>query len=415
MDIHKAYSFKDLHSNKSFFIAIGVVAAVGMVFIFYNLNSPAGANANHNKPPRLSGSASFLKSKADTTNFIKFGNINTAAPDTSGDSITYIPPPPDKLFRDGFFKHKPQNQPHRYAAIQGYRPQRRSGYVPPQPRRRNSSKENDLEKARKSNMMIGGKRPRNISARMGSDNPPAGSKYLREAEHRKNHVLLPPQRAGGGFNRAKGGQINSKLRRPQTKYTLLESTLIPATLLTPVNSELPGNIIAIIDRNVYDSIRLEYILIPKGTKVIGSYNNKIVVNQKKMLMSWDRLIFPDGRSMRLPALNTYDRKGASGLGGKVNSHFLQAFAQSAMLSIIGAATAVTTRPSGGGSIFRSNQSLSQIAARRVANQFNNIANKVLQRNLNRPPTIHIDQGTRFNIFLAGDISFKSPYKYSPPR
>jgi type IV secretory pathway VirB10-like protein len=411
MNIHETNPFKNLHSNKSLFIAIGAVVAIGMIFILYNLNSTAGANANPNKGPNLSGSASFLKDKVDTTDFNTFGNINTAPPDTSGDSITYVPPPPDKLFKNDLFKGKPQSR-YRHPA---FGPQRRSNYIPPRPVGRGNSEENDLEKARKSNMMIGGNRHTSPPLQMGSSKPLPGSKYLREAEHRKQHVLSPSQRAGGEFNGAKGGQINSKLRRPQTKYTLLESTLIPATLLTPVNSELPGNIIAIIDRNVYDSIRLKYILIPKGTKIIGSYNNKIVVNQKKMLMSWDRLIFPDGRSMRLPALNTYDQKGASGLGGEVNNHFLQTFAQSAMLSIIGAATAVTTQPRRGGSIFSRNQSLSQIAARRVANQFNNIANKVLQRNLNRPPTIHIDQGTRFNIFLAGDISFKSPYKYSPPR
>lgn len=227
-------------------------------------------------------------------------------------------------------------------------------------------------------------------------------------------INQPYPRAGKNFSHAKGIQRTVTFHYPRTPYTIQEGTLLPATLLTSINSDLPGDIIAIVNRNVYDSIHQKYLLIPKGTKLIGSYDNQVVINQHKLLMSWHRMIFPDGRSIDISELNSYDLQGESGISGKVNNHFWDIFGKSALLSLIGAGTSIATRsgqPRGG--FYGRRPGVGQIAARQIATSFNRVANRLLSRGMSRPPTIHIKKGTNFNIFIAGDISFTEPYHYQP--
>ncbi len=218
------------------------------------------------------------------------------------------------------------------------------------------------------------------------------------------------------YNYSSGQKISSQFRRPATPYVLQEGTMIPATLITGINSELPGNIIAIVNRDVYDSIQQKYLLIPEGTKLIGSYKGSIALGQEKLLMSWNRIIFPDGKSLVLPSINSYDLQGQSGVTGDVDKHFWSTFLKSAALSVIGASVSVATQDQTRGGIFTNRtQGVGELTAQQVATTFNRIATQVLSRNLNRRPTIHIPQGKQFLVFLAGDITFPHPYRYNPPK
>lgn len=214
-----------------------------------------------------------------------------------------------------------------------------------------------------------------------------------------------------GTQRASREENITQFDNPVTPYSILEGTLVEATLQTAITSALPGNIMAVINRDIYDSINQNHLLIPRGSRLIGSYDSSIAFDQRKLMMSWDRLIFPDGRSMRLPGIPTHDLMGMSGLGGDVNTHFWSIFGQSAMLSLIGAGASVAISPGGGGSVF-AGLSPRQTIAMQVAQDFQRVANMVMQRNMNRQPTIEIEAGTPFTVFVLDDIFFEEPYNYT---
>src|SRR5699024_4104113 len=102
----------------------------------------------------------------------------------------------------------------------------------------------------------------------------------------------------------------------------------------------------------------------------------------------------------------------SGIAGRVDKHFWKIFGQSAFLSLIGAATNASMPQQGG---FYQQRDAATMAGQQIAQEFNRVSNLVLRRNLNMAPTINIPDGTAFNIFLAGDISFQEPYEYTPPQ
>jgi len=129
-----------------------------------------------------------------------------------------------------------------------------------------------------------------------------------------------------------------------------------------------------------------------------------------MMMSWQRLLFPDGRSIQLPSFPTHDLQGMSGLGGDVNTHFWRIFGQSAMLSLIGAGASLAVSPNRAG-LFGA-MSARELIAVQIAEDFQRVANMVLQRNMNRQPTIVIEAGTPFTIYLLDDLSFEEPYIYT---
>ena len=206
----------------------------------------------------------------------------------------------------------------------------------------------------------------------------------------------------------------TEFESPVTPYSIMEGTLIEATLQTAITSALPGNIVGVVNRDVFDSVRQNYLLIPRGTRLIGSYGSGIAFDQRKLMMSWDRLIFPDGRSMSLPGVPTHDLMGMSGLGGDVKTHFWSTFGQSAMLSLIGASASFAISGGGGGGFVGGFGGLTarETIALQVARDFQRVANQLLQRNLNRQPTIQIEAGTPFTVFVLDDIFFAGPFELS---
>ncbi len=207
-------------------------------------------------------------------------------------------------------------------------------------------------------------------------------------------------------------QMVTEFERPATAYSIMEGTLIEATLQTSITSALPGNIVGVVNRDVFDSIRQNHLQIPRGTRLIGSYDSSIAFDQRKLMMSWDRMIFPDGRSIQLPSIPTHDLMGMSGLGGDVKTHFWSTFGQSAMLSLIGASASFAISGSGGGGYVGGFGGLTarETIALQVARDFQRVANQLLQRNMNRQPTIEIEAGTPFTVFVLDDIFFAEPYE-----
>ncbi|MGH7448165.1 MAG: TrbI/VirB10 family protein [Longimicrobiales bacterium] len=199
--------------------------------------------------------------------------------------------------------------------------------------------------------------------------------------------------------------IASRLEDPISPYQLMAGTLIPASLITGINSDLPGNILAQITRNVYDS-QQRFLLKPRGTKVIGRYDEQIALGQSRVLIAWTRLILPDGRSLSLPGLPTQDLRGAAGLRDKVDNHYGRLYGQATLLSIIGAGaqlsqprqSSVLTQPSPG-----------QVAAGALGQELSAVSMQTIRRNMDIRPTLQVRPGTPFYIFLERDIVLGGAY------
>jgi type IV secretory pathway VirB10-like protein len=207
---------------------------------------------------------------------------------------------------------------------------------------------------------------------------------------------------------AEGRYIATAVERPISPYEVREGTLVEAYLITGVHSDLPGEVIAQVSRNVYDSETQQVLLVPRGTRLIGTYDNQVAVDQSRLLVAWTRMVFPDGRSVALPGLGSKDGTGASGLTGRVNRHYWQAFGNAAMLALVGGSltyAASRSRPAGGTFAY---PTPGEVMAGSVATELSRVATEMLRGNVNRRPTIQIPAGTRFNVFMNGDLAL-APY------
>jgi type IV secretion system protein VirB10 len=209
---------------------------------------------------------------------------------------------------------------------------------------------------------------------------------------------------------ATGATMTARLEAAGSPYTLRAGTLVPGMLLTEINSELPGEIVGQVSRNVYDSRTQRTLLVPKGSRLIGSYDNQVAAGEGRLLVAWTRLILPDGRSMTLPGLALKDRRGATGAKGEVDNHWRRVFGNALLLSALGAGVqlsqpqpaSVLTAPSA-----------RQVAAGALGQELSHVALEILRRGMDVAPTITIPAGQPFNVFLNGDVVFDRPYVEEP--
>ena len=176
-------------------------------------------------------------------------------------------------------------------------------------------------------------------------------------------------------------------------HTIMQGTLIEASLETAISSDLAGNIVAQVSQDVW-SFDMSRVLIPRGSKLFGRYDSDVNLGQRRVLIAWDRLVTTDGQSVQLAAYGT-DRIGRSGLPGEVRTHFLQRFGSAAVVSIIGA-------PSAAAAASTANKSAST-TAQNVAGNLNDAVGTVLQQYLTIAPTISVNQGAVVMVRIDTDI------------
>ena len=180
-------------------------------------------------------------------------------------------------------------------------------------------------------------------------------------------------------------------------YTIVQGTLIRGVLETAIQSDLPGFIRAEVAHDVYsfDGSRL---LIPKASRLVGQYRSGLVRGQTRVFVVWDRLLRPDGASILIGSPGT-DLLGRAGLEGDLDTHFFKIFGASVLLSLVDGAIDVaveSVRDTVGSTTILQN-----------TNSLNRAAEIALENSINIPPTIHIDQGTAIQVFVARDLDFRS--------
>lgn len=187
---------------------------------------------------------------------------------------------------------------------------------------------------------------------------------------------------------------------PGPPYLLQAGSLIPAALLTAVNSDLPGRVIAQVSGPVHDSVTGDHLLIPQGARLIGTYSSQNSYGDTRVFLSWDRLLMPDGSSLDLPQMAATDGAGAAGLQARVDNHLGRlggAIAISAVLSILANEAEETSNG-------RFTRSLGDAAAQEAART----GSRIVGRELNLRPTLRVPAGAPVRVLVTDDILL-NPY------
>lgn len=183
---------------------------------------------------------------------------------------------------------------------------------------------------------------------------------------------------------------------PAGKLLLLAQTIIPAALMSAVSSDLPGLVSAQVTRNVHDSLTGRTVLIPQGSKLIGTYDSQVAFGQKRVLLAWDRVIFPDGRSLQLDRLVGADAAGRSGLSDKIDAHW-GAMGRAALLSsVLGIGAALGSDDDG---------DVARALRQGVQDTVNQTGQQVARRQLDVQPTLTLRAGLPLTILVTRDIVF----------
>ncbi|MCZ7497267.1 IncP-type conjugal transfer protein TrbI [Agrobacterium tumefaciens] len=189
-------------------------------------------------------------------------------------------------------------------------------------------------------------------------------------------------------------------------YELKRGSVIPATLITGLDSDLPGRITAQVSQNVYDSATGNRLLVPQGAKLFGRYDSKVSFGQNRALVVWTDLIFPNGSTLQIGGMAGTDAEGYGGFKDKVDHHLWRTFGSAALVAIIGTGIDVSVPES---STLATQDTASDAARRNFADSFGRVAEQTISKNLNVQPTIRIRPGYKFNVLVDQDIIFPSAY------
>jgi len=203
------------------------------------------------------------------------------------------------------------------------------------------------------------------------------------------------------------GYLPNRVVPQQSAFELKRGSVIPATLITGINSDLPGRITAQVSQNVYDSAIGHRLLIPQGTKLFGRYDSKVSFGQSRVLVVWSDIIFPNGSTLQIGGMAGTDAEGYGGFKDKVNNHYLKTFGSAVMIALIGTGIDMAVPQS---STLATQDTASDAARRNFAETFGRVADRTIQRNMDVQPTLEIRPGYKFNVLVDQDIVFPGQYR-----
>lgn len=193
----------------------------------------------------------------------------------------------------------------------------------------------------------------------------------------------------------------------RSPFELKRGTVIPATLISGINSDLPGRISAQVNHPIYDSATGRHLLVPQGAKLFGRYDAEVSFGQSRVLVIWTDLIFPDGSTLQLGGMAGTDAEGYGGFTDKVDRHLLKTFGSAALVALFGAGMdmSLPSEPRE-----RDRSSASDAARRSFAETFGRVAERTITKNLDVQPTLRIRPGYIFNVLVDQDIIFPRAYR-----
>lgn len=215
-------------------------------------------------------------------------------------------------------------------------------------------------------------------------------------------ALPPPDAAAGGqtprsdLTRSETGDTNPHPLRPApSQWTLSAGTIIPASLVTGLNSDLPGTVFAQVTENVRDSATGRTVLIPQGARLIGSYDSVVAFGQRRALLVWQRIVLPDGSSVRLDNVPATDASGYAGVADQVDFHTWRLLTGIALSTLLGVGTELSFGSAESDLVRAVRESTQQNAAR--------AGDQITSRNLDVQPTITVRPGWPLRAIIHKDL------------
>lgn len=244
--------------------------------------------------------------------------------------------------------------------------------------------------------------PQDASWRGGSANPGAAPAAPDpQSVARASPIIFSTRDQARGASREEDGRLDAQLVPPRSRYELISGSVIPAALVTALNSDLPGSIVAQATSNVYDSVSGQYLLIPQGARLIGEYRSAPTYGDRRLLLVWNRLIFPNGWSISLRGMQGTDPSGASGLRDQTDNH-LGRLAGAVGLSAVVSVVADNAQNDDEHSL---GQSVGDAAAAEAART----GGRIIDRELQVRPTLRVRAGASVRVLVTRDIQLR-PYR-----
>jgi type IV secretory pathway VirB10-like protein len=196
-----------------------------------------------------------------------------------------------------------------------------------------------------------------------------------------------------------------RVAAPASFYVVQAGSVIPASLITGIRSDLPGQITAQVTENVYDSPSGHFLLVPQGARLIGIYDSQVAFGQSRVLLVWTRLIMPNGRSIVLERQPGADTAGYAGLEDEVDNHWGALFKAALLSTLLGVGSELGSTSSTNGN----NSDIVQAIRRGSSDTLNQTGQQVVRRNLNIQPTLTIRPGFPVRVIVNRDLVLE-PYK-----
>jgi type IV secretion system protein TrbI len=215
-------------------------------------------------------------------------------------------------------------------------------------------------------------------------------------QERKNDFLTRAGVSGAEY-------LDKPVTRPRSPYEVKAGTVIPTVLITGINSDLPGQIVAQVREHVFDTVSGNHLLVPQGSRLVAAYDSTVAWGQERVLVCWNRLIRPDGSSVTFDCMPGVDLGGTSGFADQVDNHWWRIITGAVFSSVL-AATAQRSQGDVGG--FQ--PTYPQLWASNAAGQINQSGQQITQKNLQIQPTITIRPGFSVNVLVTKDIVI-APY------
>lgn len=202
--------------------------------------------------------------------------------------------------------------------------------------------------------------------------------------------------------------LRSTRSAPLGTYEIKAGWEIPAVLEQSLNSDLPGELKALVMSNVYDTATGRYLLIPQGSRLIGRYDSQISYGQDGVQVIWERVIYPDASSVDINGMAGLDSHGNAGLRDKVDRHYKRLVGFAALTSMFSAAFDLSQRRTyGSGLVY---PSVGDTATASVGREMSQTGAMITRRNLNVQPTVKVPVGYKFTVRVNRDILFDAPYE-----
>ena len=194
-----------------------------------------------------------------------------------------------------------------------------------------------------------------------------------------------------------------RVAAPASSYVVQAGNIIPASLITGIRSDLPGQITAQVTENIYDSPTGRFLLIPQGARLIGIYDSQVAFGQSRVLLAWTRLIMPNGRSIVLERQAGADTAGYAGLEDEVDNHWGAQFKAALLSTLVGVGSQLGATTGAG-----TNADVITALRRGTSDSMNQTGQRAVQRNLNIQPTLTIRPGFPVRVIVNRDLVLE-PY------